>query len=645
MVAAVVDMFRGSGSYYSHGISSPLPASVPRRARRGSVERPINGRLYRIAWLVVALPALILAFTVGRPNPLPAPTLPPTFSAAGAAQVAKTFAVDFRERTPGTENAAAAVTSPGGILDLLSPFGLATHVEEFRATIPGLGPVLLRNVVAVVPGRSPQTIVVMAHRDNAGAFTVHRDNSSGTAALVELARAYTGSSGASGVKPQHTIVFLSTDGGAYGGLGARYFVEHAAEAKNVLAVVNLDTIATTGKPEIEISGPGPSSPSATLLGTAVARVGAESGVTPGRPSLFGQLVDLAFPISLYEQWPFLRHDVSAITLTTAGERPRSDPPPGKLDVQRLGQVGRAAQQIVTSLDQGLELSQGTGSYLYFAGRTVKGWALALLLVSLVVPFAVATVDLFARCRRRHVQLRPAFRSYRRRLGFWLWVGVLFELFVLFGAFPDGAAVPPDPASAAAGNWPRAALTAFVLLAALSWLVARRRLVARRPATDEEELAGQAAALLALGLIALLVIATNVYALILFLPSLHAWLWLPQVRSRPWFVRAAVFAAGLIGPALLLALLAKRLDLGFDTPWYLAELTVIGYVPIVAVVLALAWIAVAAQLLSVTAGRYAAYPGATEGGQPGPIRAGARTVATTVRARRGPHAPHQAYGDR
>jgi Peptidase family M28 len=645
MVAAVVDMVRGSGSYYSHGISVPPSAPVPRRARRGSVERPINGRLYRIAWLVVALPALILAFTVGRPTPLPAPTLPPTFSGPGAAQVAKTFATDFRERTPGTENAAAAVTAAGGVVDLLSPFGLATHVEEFRATIPGLGRVPLRNVVAVVPGRSPQTIVVMAHRDNAGAFTVHRDNSSGTAALVEMARAYTGSSGATGVKPQHTIVFLSTDGGAYGGLGARYFVQHAAEAKNVLAVVNLDTIATSGRPQIEISGPGPSSPSSILLGTAVARLGAETGVTPGRPSFFGQLVDLAFPLSLYEQWPFLQHGVSAITLTTAGERPRSDPPPGKLDVQRLGQMGRSAQQIVTSLDQGLELSQGTGSYVFFAGRTVKGWALALLLVALVVPFAVAAVDLFARCRRRHVHLGPGFRSYRRRLGFWLWLGVLFELFVQFGAFPDGAAVPPDPASAAAGSWPRAAMTAFLLLAALSWLVARRRLVARRPATDEEELAGQAAALLALGLVACLVVATNVYALVLFLPSLHAWLWLPQVRRRPWFVRGAVFAAGLIGPALLLALLAKRLHLGLHTPWYLAELTVIGYVPIVAVVLALAWMAVAAQLLSVTAGRYAPYPGAAEGGQPGPIRTGVRTVTYGVRARRTSRAPHQAYVDR
>jgi hypothetical protein len=647
MVAAVVDMVRGSDSYYSHGISTPLSPSVPHRARRGSMERPINGRLYRLAWLAVALPLLIVAFTVTRPDALPAPTLPPTFSGPGAAAIAKSFTRTFRERTPGTENAAAAVSSTGGILDLLAPFRLKTRVDRFRATIPGLGRVELQNVVAVVPGRSPQTIVVTAHRDNAGTFLVHRDNSSGTAALVELARAYTGSTGVGGVKPQHTIVFLSTDGGAFGGLGAREFVEHAPEAKDVLAVVNLDTIATNGRPEIEIMGPGPHSPSSTLLGTAVARIAAASETTPGRPSLFGQLVDLAFPLSLYEQWPFLQHGISALTLTTAGDRPSSDPVGSAFDTQRLGQMGRAAQTLVTSLDQGLELSQGTSSYVYFAGRIVKGWALSLVLIALAVPFVVAVVDLFARCRRRHVPLGAAFRAYRRRLGFWLWVGALFGLFTLFGAFPDGATVPPDPASSAIESWPRAALTAFVLLAAASWLVARRPLVPRRPATDEEDLAGQTAALLVLGLVSLLVMATNVYALVLFLPSMHAWLWLPQVRSRPATVRGAVFAAGLIGPVLLLALVAKRLGLGLNTPWYLAELTALGYVPIVAVALALAWIAVAAQLLAVTAGRYTPYPGAAEGARPGAVRTGIRTMVLGIRARRRADEPpsREAYGDR
>jgi len=645
MVAAVVDMVRGSASYYSRGISTPPSSPEPRRARRGSVERPVNGRLYRFAWLAVALPLLIAAFTVTRPGVLPRPTLPPTFSGQAAADLAVALEGTPRfdvNRSPGSgQNIDAANWFQGQ----MTTIGLKTTVDDFSATIPGTGRVRLRNVAAIVPGRAPETIVVMAHRDNAGQFTVHRDNVSGTAALVEIARGYTETGSATGVKPQHTIVFLSTDGGAYGGLGARHFVDHDPAAKNVLAVVNLDTIATNGRPRIEISGPGPHSPSPTLLGSAVARIGEASGSSPGRPSLFGQLVDLAFPFSLYEQSPFLEHGISAITLTTAGDRPVSDPPVGKLDVQRLDQMGRAAQELVVSLDQGLDLSQGTSSYVYFAGRIVKGWALALVLIALVIPFAAASIDLFARCRRRHVPLGPAFRALRRRPGFWLWVGALFGLFALFGAFPNGSAVPPDPASSAAGSWPRAALTAFVLLAAASWLVARARLVARRPATDEEELAGHTAAILVLGLLSLLVMATNVYALILFLPSLHAWLWLPQVRTRSAVVRGLVFAAGLAGPLLLLGLLAKRFSLGLDTPWYLAELTAIGYVPIVAVVLALAWVAVAAQLLVVTTGRYAPYPGAAAGTPPGLVRSGVRTVVLGVRARKRRSPARQAVGNR
>ena len=46
------------------------------RPRRGSVERPVNARLVRGTWLLVALPLLLAAFSVGRPQPLPPPTLP-----------------------------------------------------------------------------------------------------------------------------------------------------------------------------------------------------------------------------------------------------------------------------------------------------------------------------------------------------------------------------------------------------------------------------------------------------------------------------------------------------------------------------------------------------------------------------------------
>jgi hypothetical protein len=571
---------------------------------------------------------------------LPAPTLPPTFDRIAAAGL-----VDLLEgQTPSPLTCACPYRQAGSTQDAeaatwfrqqLAPLGIKTTVETFKATIPGTGPVTLENVVGVVPGRSPQTIVVTAHRDNGvKGLVVYRDNASGTAALLELARAYTNTESQRGVMPQHTIVFVSTDGGVAGNLGASHFVKHSVAAKNTVAVVNLDTLDAGGRPRVEIGGRGPHSPSFTLLGTAAQRLNEEAGGSPGRTSAIGQLVDLAFPFSLYDHWPFLDKGVSAITLTTAGDRPSSDGNPHSgVGAERLGQVGRAAQSLIASLDQGLELSQGTSSYMYVSQRIVRGWAIALVLVALVIPFAVAVVDLFARCRRRHVQLGPAFRSYRRRLGFWLLVGALFGLFALFGAWPGGKSAPIDPESSAAGNWPPPAVLGFVLLCGVGWLLARGRLASNREATPEEELAGQTAALLALGLIALLVIATNVYALVFFLPSLHAWLWLPQVRDRHGLVRAAVFAAGLLGPALLLASFAKRFGLGLDTPWYLAELTAIGYVPVVTVILALAWFAVAAQLLVVNVGRYAPYPSTTEGAPPGFVRTSVRALVLGFRARR------------
>ena len=65
-----------------------------------------------------------------------------------------------------------------------------------------------------------------------------------------------------------------------------------------------------------------------------------------------------------------------------------------------------------SLDQGVELTQGTTSYIWGGGRIVRGWAIELLLASLLIPFFVSAVDLFAHCRRRRIPLGPAFRALR-----------------------------------------------------------------------------------------------------------------------------------------------------------------------------------------------------------------------------------------
>ena len=168
----------------------------------------------------------------------------------------------------------------------------------------------------------------------------------------------------------------------------------------------------------------------------------------------------------------------------------------------------------------------------------------------------------------------------------------------------------------------------------AWLVGRERLIPRRPASAEETLAGHTVALLALGLLALVVVATNPYSLVYLLPSLYAWLWLPQAHLASTIVRGSLLLLGFAGPLILLASFATRLDLGWETPWYLLTLVTVGYVPWIAVILAVVWCAAAAQLTALTAGRYAPYSSARARGPRPPLRVVRRTTAATHEAQEG-----------
>ena len=76
-----------------------------RRPRRGSIERPVDLRLARNLAAFLALPLLLVVFTMARTGPLPAPDLPPAFDGATAAALTVELAGDNANRVPG---------SPGG---------------------------------------------------------------------------------------------------------------------------------------------------------------------------------------------------------------------------------------------------------------------------------------------------------------------------------------------------------------------------------------------------------------------------------------------------------------------------------------------------------------------------------------------------
>jgi hypothetical protein len=588
--------------------------SEQRRPRPGSVDRPVNARVYRTFALLVPVALVVAAFALSEPSPLPAPALPPLYDGASAFRLADELARRFPDRSPETPGASAATT---WVSSHLSQLGLDVVSQPFEAVVPGRGRLRFKNLVAVSPGRSRQAIVVLAHRDNIGAGPGANDNASGTATLIELARTHAATRLAETtgqlVLPLYTIVFLSTDGGAFGGVGAARFAEDSRFANRIRAAINVTALTGRGRAHLHIAGDAPRSPPPALVRSAAARIRQYTGEELERPNAFGQLLDLAFPFSLYEQAPFAGKGVPALTLTTSGERPPSpfEDVPEQLDVNRLDELGRSVQVLIGSLDQGSAFDDSPSSHLQLGSRIVPGWAVMLVAGAALIPFLVSIADLLARSRRRGVALLAPARCYLRRLAFWIAAAGLFVLLGSAGLWQDGESRPLSPETEAAQNWPAPELLLYGLLVFLAWLLARRRLLRRGLVVPKDELGGYTAALVVLAALAIVTFVWNPFALLFVLPSLHAWLWLPQLRGRPGILRAAVLLAGFTGPVLLLGSLAFRFELGFDAPWYLSQLAAVGYIPLPAVALALVWAAAAAQLTALAAGRYAPYPSRSE----------------------------------
>src|SRR6266540_4302593 len=122
------------------------PRTERRRPRPGSVERPVNGRLYRGTWLLVGLPLLVAALSVARPAPLEH-RLPLEFDGQATKELAFDLVTLHASRLPGSLGAAE------WFRDQLKPYGLPVRTERFSAVIPGRGRVEMLNLVAKAIGK------------------------------------------------------------------------------------------------------------------------------------------------------------------------------------------------------------------------------------------------------------------------------------------------------------------------------------------------------------------------------------------------------------------------------------------------------------------------------------------------------------
>ena len=246
--------------------------------------------------------------------------------------------------------------------------------------------------------------------------------------------------------------------------------------------------------------------------------------------------------------------------------------PTACDATQLGQVGRAAQELVGSLDQGLELAQGTTS----SSTSATGSSAAGRSSSCSSRCSCRSSSAPSTCSR--TAGGGASRSRRRCAACAAASSSGSGSAALFGSSParrvsGGAARPVDPGSAAARQ-----LAACSRSSALGAARARSagssraaRLVPRRPVTPEERLAGHTAALLALGVVALLVVAHEPVRAPLpaarrSTPGSGSRSCATRRRRRAWLC----FLPGLLGPAAPARLVRLPLRPRLDAPWYLAR---------------------------------------------------------------------------
>ena len=186
------------------------------------------------------------------------------------------------------------------------------------------------------------------------------------------------------------------------------------------------------------------------------RSGDEVGGSAGGSGTLGQFFRLSFPIGIGAQGVLLEQGYDAVRISGSGELPpEGDGPVEAIDEDRLGMLGRAALRTVTAVDQGPRPEHGPESYVQAVSQVLPGWVISLLAGTLLLPVLVASVDAFARARRRQVDVLRWLRWVAAWMAPFLAALALAQFLALVGATPapPPAPVPPEmlPLDAAAAR--------------------------------------------------------------------------------------------------------------------------------------------------------------------------------------------------
>jgi len=520
----------------------------------------LNGRLYRLSWLVAALALLVALLTLETPGGTPDPPLPPAFDAMAARGIAADLATVAPERVPGTPGDAASAAWMAGQLGAV-PGATRVVRQRFSVTAPS-GRVVTENVYVALPAREGQgsrgALVISSPRDTPPGV---RGGESGSAVLVQLARSL------GTVARNRPVLIVSTGASTMGNAGARWFMSRFSGAPVAAAVSLDDPAGVPGGLYVWDDGQDArrSIPMVAAAQQAATRADAPLAAAPGP---FPQIAEMAVPQTSGDQAAYVAQGVPAVSIAARPEGPLTG---GILPSEdALGDSGRTAETLISSLDRSDALPAPAVGLLV-NGRELRPVMSRVVILLLALPLLVAALDLAVRLRRAGVRVMPFVAAL-------LWRLLPVVAALLVGHLLAIAGMIASPA----GGWPPlaesvpfdlAAMVAILLsvgAGVLTWRLVRNRAMRR----DAEVASRAAVGVIALGAACLVLWFVSPFALLLALPAAHAALIATRAK-RPWQVLGLALVAA--APAVLLTWWAAgRIDRGIPyTAWYLLETTVSG----------------------------------------------------------------------
>ncbi len=547
----------------------------------------LNGRLYRLSWLVAALALLVALLTLESPGGTPPPPLPPAFDAVAARGISVDLAAIAPDRAPGTPGDLASAQWVAGQLGAV-PGATAVRRQRFSVMTSGAR-VVTENVYVSLPARSGSAaaaaLVISAPRDTPPGV---KGGESGTAVLVQLARSL------GTVARNRSVLLVSTGASTLGNAGARWLVSRFSGTPIAAALSLDDPAGVPGGLQIWDDGQDGRRSIAMASAAEQAAARADAPLAPP-PGPFPQLAGMAVPQTSGDQAAYIAAGIPSVSLASRPESPLAGGDPATEDA--LGDAGRTAETLLSSLDAA-DAPASPAAGVVINGRELRPVMSRVVILLLVLPILVAGLDLVVRLRRAGVRLMPFIAALLWRL-----LPVVVAILVAHLLATAGMLAPPS------GGWPPlpaqvpfdlAAVVAVLLsvgAAVLTWVVVRHRAMRRNA-----EVASRAAAgVIALGVVCVLLWLATPFGLLIALPAAHAALVATRAR-KPWHVVALALVSAV--PAVLVVWWASsRIDRGIPySAWYLIETTASGARGIIGPVLATAVLVIVWSLGSLVMSR-------------------------------------------